>query len=205
MNPSTPLRTRLILASASAARRAMLEAAGVPFEARLPELDEDAAKAGLVGAGFDARGVAEELAQLKAVSIAASEGELVLGSDQSLEREDGELLSKPQSRGEALEQLRSLSGRTHLLHSAAVIAERGEGIWWHSETVRMTMRPLGEAFLQSYLDREYETVRWSVGSYRIEGPGAQLFERIEGSHFAILGMPLLPLLAYLRERGLLPS
>jgi septum formation protein len=194
---------RLILASQSAARRAMLDHAGVPFEAMSPELDEDAAKAGLIGAGFEPRGVAEELAQLKALSIAADPADLVLGSDQVLELDDGTMLSKPESRAQALEQLRTLSGRTHLLHSAAVIAEDGEGIWWHCESVELTMRPLGSAFLQSYLDREYEAVRWSVGGYRIEGMGAQLFDRIEGSHFAVLGMPLLPLLAYLRERGLL--
>jgi septum formation protein len=181
----------------------MLDHAGVPFEAMSPELDEDAAKAGLIGAGFEPRGVAEELAQLKALSIAADPADLVLGSDQVLELDDGTMLSKPESRAQALEQLRTLSGRTHLLHSAAVIAEDGEGIWWHCESVELTMRPLGSAFLQSYLDREYEAVRWSVGGYRIEGMGAQLFDRIEGSHFAVLGMPLLPLLAYLRERGLL--
>lgn len=195
----------LILASQSAARRAMLEAAGVPFEAAMPELDEAAAKAGLAGAGFDPRSIAEELAQLKALSIQAGPGDLVLGSDQVLEREDGEMLGKPESRDEALAQLRGLSGRTHALHSAAVIAENGEGIWWHSETVRLTMRPLSEPFLSDYLDREYDEIRWSVGAYRVEGLGAQLFERIEGSHFAVLGMPLLPLLAYLRERGLLAS
>jgi septum formation protein len=196
---------RLILASQSAARRSMLEQAGVIFEARSPDLDEEAAKAGLSGAGFDPRGVAEELAQLKALSIEAGPNELILGSDQTLERDDGELLSKPESRAEALDQLRSLSGRTHLLHSAAVIAEDGEGVWWHSETVELTMRRLGADFLEDYLDREYEQVRWSVGGYRIEGLGAQLFDRIEGSHFAVLGMPLLPLLGYLRERGLLKS
>jgi septum formation protein len=194
---------KLILASQSRARREMLEQAGVPFEAALPELDEDAAKAGLAGAGFDPRGVAEELAQLKALSVAAAPGDLVLGSDQVLELEDGFMLSKPESREEALDQLLVLSGRTHFLHSAAVIAEDGEGVWWSSETVELTMRPLSGAFLEDYLDREYESVRWSVGGYRIEGMGAQLFDRIDGSHFAVLGMPLLPLLAYLRERGLL--
>lgn len=194
---------RLILASQSAARRTMLEKAGVPFEAVPPELDEEAAKAGLEGAGFEPRGVAEELAQLKALSIPAGPGDLVLGSDQILEREDGEMLSKPESREEAFDQLRALSGRTHFLHSAAVIAENGEGVWWHSESAELAMRPLSDAFLKTYLDREYEAVRWSVGGYRIEGPGAQLFERIEGSYFAVLGMPLLPLLAYLRERGVL--
>ena len=194
---------RLILASRSAARRSMLEAAGIPFEPVAADLDEAAAKAGLASAGFEPRDIAEELAQLKALSVAADEGDLVLGSDQVLERADGTMLSKPASRAEAAEQLRSLSGATHLLHAAAVVAEKGEGVWWCSETVELTMRPLGDRFLEAYLDREYEAIRWSVGGYRIEGPGVQLFERIVGSHFAILGMPLLPLLAYLRQRGLL--
>lgn len=182
----------------------MLAAAGVPFLAVDADLDEEAAKGGLEAAGFDPRGIAEELAQLKALSVDAGEGDLVLGSDQTLEMDDGTMLSKPASREEAHGQLSSLSGRTHYLHSAAVIAEGGEGVWWHSETVGLTMRPLSPAFLEAYLDREYGAIRRSVGAYRIEGPGAQLFDRIEGSHFAILGMPLLPLLAYLRERGLLP-
>jgi septum formation protein len=183
----------------------MLEAAGVPFEAVEAELDEAAAKGGLEAAGFDPRGIAEELAQLKALSVEAAGDALVLGSDQTLELDDGTMLSKPGSRQEALEQLSALSGRTHFLHSSAVIAEGGEAVWWHSETVEMTMRRLGSGFLKDYLDREFEQICWSVGAYRIEGMGAQLFERIEGSHFAILGLPLLPLLGYLRERGLLKS
>jgi septum formation protein len=196
---------KLLLASKSAARRAMLEAAGVAFEPVEAELDEEAAKAGLWGAGFDARGVAEELAQLKALSVVAPPGSLVLGSDQTLERDDGTLLGKPRSRAEAFGQLASLRGTTHQLHSAAVFAEAGEAVWWHCETAALTMRSFGDAFLEAYLDREYEQIRWSVGGYRIEGLGVQLFERVEGSHFAILGMPLLPLLAYLRERGLAPT
>jgi septum formation protein len=183
----------------------MLEAAGVLFETVEAELDEEAAKGGLWGAGFDARGVAEELAQLKALSVSGGGGDLVLGSDQTLERGDGTLLGKPASRDEARGQLASLRGGTHRLHSAAVVAEAGEAIWWHCETVTLTMRAFSDSFLEEYLDREYEQIRWSVGGYRIEGPGAQLFERIEGSHFAILGMPLIPLLGYLRERGLLKS
>jgi len=194
---------RLILASKSAARRAMLEAAGVPFEIVGAELDEQAAKAGLAGAGFDPGGIAEELAQLKALSVAADRQALVLGSDQILERDDGTMLGKPESRAEALAQLQSLSGRTHKLHAAAAIVEAGAMVWTHAETVSLTMRPLGDVFLEAYLDAEYEAIRWSVGGYRIEGQGVQLFDRIEGSHFAILGMPLLPVLAYLRERGLL--
>ena len=183
----------------------MLEAAGVPFEAAEAELDEAAAKAGLAGAGFDPRGIAEELAQLKALSIAADRRALVLGSDQMLERDDGTMLGKPESRAEALAQLKSLSGRTHKLHAAAAIVETGATVWTHAETVSLTMRPLGDAFLETYLDAEYEAIRWSVGGYRIEGQGVQLFDRIEGSHFAILGMPLIPLLADLRRRGMVAS
>ena len=183
----------------------MLEAAGVPFETVEAELDEAAAKGGLAAAGFDARAIAEELAQLKALSVQAPANALVLGSDQTLELDDGSLLSKPVSRADALEQLSILSGRTHLLHSSAVVAEDGEAVWWNSESVELSMRRLGPDFLEDYLDREYEKIRWSVGGYRIEGLGAQLFERIEGSHFAILGMPLLPLLGYLRERGMLKT
>lgn len=196
---------KLLLASKSEARRQMLAAAGVPFEAVEAELDEAAAKGGLEAAGFDPRGIAEELAQLKALSVQAPDGILVLGSDQTLELDDGTMLSKPGSREEAHGQLSALSGRTHFLHSSAVVAQNGESVWWHCETAELTMRRLGSDFLEDYLDREYEQVRWSVGAYRIEGMGAQLFERIEGSHFAVLGMPLLPLLGYLRERGLLKS
>ena len=194
---------RLLLASKSSARRTMLAAAGVPFEPVDAELDEAAAKAGLASAGFDPRSIAEELAQLKALSARAGADDLVLGSDQVLECADGSLLSKPESRAEAREQLRALAGTTHRLHSAAVIAENGEAVWWRSETVALTMRPFSDSFLEAYLAAEYAQIRWSVGGYRIEGPGVQLFERIEGSHFAILGMPLLPLLDYLRERGLI--
>ena len=181
----------------------MLNSAGVPFETVEAELDEPAAKAGLWGAGFDPRGVAEELAQLKALSAEAGDEDLVLGSDQILERGDGTILGKPASRDEAWGQLVSLRGDTHYLHSAAVIAQGGEAVWWHCETVALTMRGFSDAFLRAYLEAEWEQIRWSVGGYRIEGAGAQLFDRVEGSHFAVLGLPLLPLLGYLRERGLL--
>ncbi|MFN3387370.1 MAG: Maf family protein [Allosphingosinicella sp.] len=194
---------RLLLASKSAARRAMLEAAAVPFETVEAELDEEAAKRGLTAAGFDPRGISEELAQLKALGVKAGPGDLVLGSDQTLELDDGTMLSKPGSREEARAQLLALSGRTHFLHASAVIAEGGEAVWWHSDAVTLTMRRFSPDFLEAYLDREYERIRWSVGGYRIEGPGVQLFERIEGNHFSILGMPLLPLLGYLRERGVI--
>ena len=181
----------------------MLEAAGVPFEAVDAEFDEEALKAELRGA--TAAELAGALAEGKALAARWGAGDLLLGSDQTLELADGSMLSKPQSREEAMAQLRSLGDMTHQLHSAAVIAENGTPVWRRTESVSLEVRPLSDAFLNWYLDREYEAIRWSVGGYRIEGLGAQLFERVEGSHFAVLGMPLLPLLAYLRERGVLPS
>jgi septum formation protein len=181
----------------------MLEAAGIVFEAVGAELDESEAKAGLVAAGFEPRDLAEMLAEMKARSVRDPGNALVLGADQVLEQDDGSTLSKPTSREEALAQLRSLSGRTHHLHSAAVIVEQGERIWGRTETVALRVRPLSDAFLDDYLDREYEQIRFSVGGYRIEGPGVQLFDEIDGSHFSILGLPLLPLLAFLRERRML--
>jgi septum formation protein len=194
---------KLLLASKSETRRAMLEAAGVAFETVEAELDEAAAKSGLVSAGFEGADVAEELAQLKALSVGARAGELVLGADQVLETADGHLLSKPESREEARAQLGALRGTSHRLHSAAVIVEDDQPVCTASATAFLSMRQFSDAFLDAYLDRHYETIRWSVGGYQIESEGLQLFERVEGSHFAILGMPLLPLLAYLRERGLL--
>jgi septum formation protein len=181
----------------------MLEAAGVPFRVVDADVDEDRAKASLRGLG--AAELAMALATIKALGTPAGEGDLLLGSDQTLELDDGAMLDKPESRQEAFSQLKRLSGRSHKLHSAAVVAERGEPAWSAIETVELTVRPLSDDYLNEYLDLEYDSIRWSVGGYRIEGPGVQLFDRIDGSHFAILGLPLLPLLAYLRERGVIPS
>jgi septum formation protein len=195
---------KLLLASQSAARRRMLEAAGVTFETVTAPLDEEEAKAGLAAAGFEARDMAEMLAEMKAKSVADADA-LVIGADQVLELDDGTILSKPRSRADALDQLRSLSGRSHQLHSAAVIVEKGGRVWGETESVALKVRLLGDAFLETHLDREYEAVSGNVGSYRVEGMGAQLFETIDGSHFAVLGLPLLPLLAFLRVRGVLQS
>lgn len=193
---------RLLLASRSATRRAMLAAAGVPFDVVEAPLDEEAAKAGLAAAGVTGREMASRLAELKARS-AAYAGGLVLGADQVLERDDGLILGKPGSRAEAFDQLSGLGGRRHSLHSAASVVERGVAVWSATETATLSVRPLSRDFLEDYLDREYEAVRWNVGAYRIEGMGAQLFDSVEGSHFAVLGLPLLPLLAFLRSRGIL--
>jgi septum formation protein len=196
---------KLILASASPARRRMLEAAGVPFEVRVPDFDEGGVKASLRTRGLGAAELAGALAAAKAEAVSAASGETVLGSDQTLELDDGSMLDKAGTREELERQLRRLSGRAHRLHAAAGIVEAGECIWQHVESVTMVVRPLGDEFVRDYLNRAFETVRWSVGGYHIEGRGAQLFERVEGSHFAVQGLPLLPLLQVLRDRGLLAS
>lgn len=196
----------LVLASQSAARRAMLTAAGVPYEALSPRVDEDSAKAALRADGIGARGLADALAELKAIRLSSRiPGGLVLGCDQTLELDDGTMLDKPADRAAAFEQLRLLSGRAHVLHSAAVIAENGQAIWRHVDRAKLQVRPLSDAFIESYLDQEYDHVSGCVGCYRIEGPGIQLFTRIEGSHFTILGLPLLPLLDFLRIRKIITS
>lgn len=182
----------------------MLEAAGVPFEAISPGVDEDAAKASL--RHLKPRDFADALAELKALKISSRDtGALVLGCDSVVALEDGTILDKAGSRAEAVEQLRRMSGARHHLYSAAVIAEGGRPIWRVVDKVAMHVRPLSDAFIEAYLDRDWDQARWCVGVYRIEGPGAQLFSRIEGSHYTVIGLPLLHVLDYLRTRGLLTS
>lgn len=196
----------IVLASQSSSRRALLQGAGVPFEALSPGVDEETAKEALRADGLDARALADALAELKALRVSRRvPGALVLGCDQTLSLQDGAMIDKAVDRADAERILNRLSGDMHHLHSAAVIALNGEAVWRHVERVRMTVRPLSEAFIADYLDREWDECRWCVGCYRIEGPGAQLFSRIEGSQFAIQGLPLLPLLDFLRIRGVLPS
>jgi len=194
----------LILASQSASRRAMLTAAGVPFEATAAGVDEDAAKASL--AGSKPRDLADALAELKAVKVSLRHpGRLVLGSDSVVALADGSLLDKPESRDQAADHLARMSGARHDLWSAAVIAENGRPVWRHVEAARMHVRPLSPGFIRSYLDMEWPAIAGCVGCYRIEGPGAQLFSRIEGSQFTVLGLPLLNVLDYLRTREVIPA
>lgn len=196
----------IVLASQSASRRALLEAAQVPFEALSPGVDEEAAKEALRADGLNARQLADALAELKALRVSRRvPGGLVLGCDQTLSLEDGTMIDKALDRADAERILKLLSGGVHHLHSAAVIALNGEPIWRHIERVRMTVRPLSDAFIASYLEADWEECRWCVGCYRIEGVGAQLFAKVEGSQFAIQGLPLLPLLDFLRVRGVLAS
>ena len=191
----------IVLASKSASRRAMLEAAGVAFEAEAAGVDEDAAKASL-GNAYGGRDLADALAELKAIKVSQRRPDmLVLGSDSLVELADGTRLDKPVSREEAAEHLERMSGGTHWLWSAAVVAEGGRPVWRHVEGARLHVRPLSYSFITRYLDAEWPAIGECAGCFRIEGLGVQLFDRIEGDHFTVLGMPLLPVLGYLRERG----
>lgn len=196
----------LILASKSAGRRALLEAAGVPHDAMVAGVDEDAAKDGLRAEGVGARDLADALAELKALKLSTRRpGDLVLGCDSTLALDDGTMFDKAESLPALAAQLRTLSGKTHSLYSAVVAAEAGRPVWRHIERVKMTMRSLSDKFIEEYLKAEGDVLLGCVGGYRIEGRGSQLFSRIEGSHFAIIGLPLLPLLDYLRTRGVMAS
>lgn len=198
--------TDLILASQSSSRRAMLEAAGVPFRAENAGVDEEAAKLAFRAEGYDGRGLADALAELKAVKLSRRYPEaLVLGCDSTVQASDGALLDKAESREEARDQLAALAGTTHRLTSAAVVALGGAPIWRYVDVAKMTMRPFSDAFLDSYLEAEWPAIGGCVGGYRIEGLGAQLFARIEGSQFTIMGLPLLPLLDWLRIRGVIQA
>lgn len=197
---------RLVLASQSASRRAMLDAAGVPYEAHAAQVDEDAAKASLLAAKVAPRDLADALAELKALKLSSLDPTaLVLGCDSVVALKDGRLLDKPVSREQAAEHLRAMSNGTHDLFSAAVIAEGGRPVWRHVDRARLNVRPLTEEFIQAYLDQEWPAISGCVGCFRIEGIGVQLFGALQGSHFTILGMPLINILDYLRVRGVLAS
>jgi len=195
---------QVVLASKSAARRAVLEGAGVPFETAVAGVDEDAVKASLLAEGATPRDVADALAELKAIRISRTRPEFVVGADQTLELE-GRLYDKAGTLEEARERLKALRGKPHKLHSAVVVAKDGAPIWREVVTARLTMRDFSDSFLEDYLAQEGQEALGSVGCYRLEGPGAQLFSKIEGDYFAILGLPLLGLLDLLRQHRVLPS
>ncbi|MEK6636622.1 MAG: Maf family protein [Pseudomonadota bacterium] len=197
---------RLILASQSSARRAVLDAAGVTFEAMAPMVDEDGAKAALRADGISPRDLADALAELKARKLSQRfPADLVLGCDQTLSLDDGTMFDKPESLTALKAQLTILSGKTHNLWSAAVLAQGGTAIWRYVERCKMTIRPLSESFIDQYIEAEGDVLLGCVGGYRIEGFGIQLFNHIEATHFGILGLPLIPLLDILRIRGVIPS
>ncbi|OHB29599.1 MAG: septum formation protein Maf [Phenylobacterium sp. RIFCSPHIGHO2_01_FULL_69_31] len=190
----------VILASKSAARRAVLDGAGVVYEATVAGVDEDSAKASLLAEGHGPREIADALAELKAIRVSRARPGLVIGSDQTLDLE-GVLYDKADDIAAARERLTLLRGKTHKLHSAVVVAKDGAPIWRELVTAQLTMRDFSDAFLEEYLAAEGPHALGSVGCYRLEGPGAQLFSKIEGDYFAILGLPLMGLMDLLRRHG----
>jgi len=193
----------LVLASGSMSRKVLLAAAGVAFTADPANLDEEALMASLREAGAEV--MARSLAEQKALTVSRRHpGKTVLGGDSVIAFE-GDYLSKCVSLDEARRLLQRLSGHTHLLVSAAVLARDGQLLWAHASPCRMTMRVLSQEFLDDYLAQEGEAILSSVGCYHFEGRGAQLFDKVEGDYFSVLGLPLLPVLSQLRKEGLLAS
>lgn len=196
----------ILLASGSASRRAMLTAAGVDFEVEAPRVDEEQAKASLAAEGLDPRDLADALAELKALAVSRRRaGRVVVGSDSLVTLADGTRLDKPVDRADAASHLRALRGGTHRLVSAAVAARDGVAVWRAVDVATLHVRSFSDAFVEAYLDAEWPAIAGCVGCFRVEGPGVQLFSRIDGSHFTVLGLPLLPLLGWLREIGELPA
>lgn len=193
----------IVLASASRTRAEMLERAGLRLECDTAMIDEGEVKRSCRAEGMPVEAVAEALALLKATRVGVRHpGRMVIGADQMLECDD-EWFDKPMSRQDARRQLLKLRGRTHRLVSATVVVRDGERLKGWTETAELTVRPFSETFLDQYLDSVGDAVMKSVGAYQIEGRGVQLFSKVEGNHFTILGMALLPLLDYLRGQGIL--
>jgi septum formation protein len=194
----------IVLASRSAARRAVLDGVGIAYEAITAGVDEDAVKAAMLAEGANAREIADALAELKAIKVSRSHPGFVVGADQTLELE-GELYDKAETVDEARARLHLLRGKPHKLHSAVVVAKDGAPIWREVVTATLTMRDFSDVFLDDYLAHEGEAALGSVGCYRLEGRGVQLFSRIDGDYFTILGLPLMGLLDLLRRHGELPA
>jgi septum formation protein len=193
----------IVLASTSSTRLQLLRAAGLTVEAIAPRVDEETAKAALLGEGASPRNIADALAEMKARKVSDKcPGDLVLGCDQVLDC-DGVIFSKPDSPGQARAHLHQLRGKSHRLLSAIVAYESSEPVWRHVAEARMTMHPLSDAYIDDYVERNWESVRHSVGCYKIEEEGVRLFSAIAGDHFTILGLPLLPLLAWMGTRGMI--
>ena len=192
------------LASGSASRRAVLASAGVVAEAVAPNVDEEAFRTALRADKVSVRDQAMQLAEMKAVRVSQGRPGLVIGGDQMLALGD-EAFDKPRDLDEARSHLVRLSGKTHTLETAIVVCEEGVPVWRHLARPKLTMRPLSGAFVDTYIATCGEALLSTVGAYQLEGLGAQLFARIEGDYFSILGLPLLPLLDYLRVRKVLPQ
>lgn len=191
----------LILASASEIRAKLLRDAGVSVETVVARVDEHSIKASMLADGAHARDVADALAEMKARRVAMKHPEaLVLGADQVLVC-DGKLYDKPTSGKSAREQLQSLRGKTHELLSAAVIFEDGAPVWRHIGRAQLVMRSFSEAFLDEYVEQQGDDLLTTVGAYKLESVGAQLFTQVQGDYFSVLGLPLLEVLGFLRTRG----
>ncbi|TFL17551.1 Maf family protein [Jannaschia formosa] len=188
----------LTLASSSRTRQNMLTDAAIPFEAVPARIDEAAIRDALLAEGHGPRAVADALAEMKALRVRRPG--LVLGCDQTLDHQ-GALLGKPATPEEAVEQLTRLRGSPHKLHSAAVITEEGRPVWRHVGDVTMIMRAASPAWIDSYVDRNWDEIRHSAGAYTLEGEGARLFHQVRGDFFTVLGLPLLPLIDFLVIRG----
>jgi len=195
---------RLVLASKSSARAAVLKGAGLAFEQITAGVDEESIKASLRAEGAPPSRQADLLAETKAMRVSISHNGVILGADQVLDL-DGEGFDKPANRQEAREQLKRLRGKTHILQTALVACVEGAAVWRHLSQPRLRMRNFSDQFLDDYLDAIGASAFDSVGAYQIEGRGAQLFDRIDGDYFSILGLPLLPLLQWLRDRGTVAS
>jgi septum formation protein len=197
--------TQVVLASGSVARAGMLRQAGLAFEARAAAVDEDEIKAAFRAEDAPAGALAEALAELKAQRVSRSVGDaFVIGADQVLDCE-GVWFDKPGDMDAARAHLMALRGREHRLTSAVCVVRAGARLWHHTDSARLFMRPFSDAFLEAYLQATGPAVLESVGAYQLEGLGAQLFTRVQGDYFTVLGMPLLPLLDFLRTHGVLQS
>ena len=194
----------IVLASKSSARRAVLDGAGVPYEAASADVDEDAVKVAMLAEGANPRDIADALAELKAIKVSRAGRQFVIGADQTLELE-GALYDKAETVEGARARLQALRGKPHKLHSAVVVAKDGLPIWREVVTATLTMRGFSDAFLDGYLAAEGAAALGSVGCYRLEGQGVQLFSKIDGDYFTILGLPLMGLLDLLRRHGELPA
>ena len=195
----------ILLASGSEIRAELLRRAAVPFEVEKARVDEEAIKAALLAEGESPRDIADALAEAKAAKVGRKRPEsYVIGCDQTCDIE-GQILGKPESPEAAREQIMLLAGRSHKLHSAAVIFHEGKPVWRKVSTVKLTMRIPSPEYLDDYIDRNWPEIGWSCGAYQLEAEGARLMTRVEGDYFAVLGLPLLEIIDYLALRGAIAS
>ncbi len=199
------MTNRIILASGSKTRQDLLHKAGVDFDISIAKIDENAIRQSLEAESATPRDIADALAEFKAQRVATKRPDaLVIGCDQTLDF-GGRVLTKPNSIAEARMQLQSMRGKAHTLYSAAVIYENGNPIWRHIGNTQLEMHDFSDTYLDSYLTRNWDSIRHCVGAYKLEEEGARLFSRISGDYFVVLGLPLLEMLTYLSKRGLLDS